>query len=85
MSPPAHGLWLVGDAAQSFGASYRGRNVGQLAPADDDELLPGQAARLLRRRRRNFLTDDDDLAATMRSLRVHGQGSRQVRHVYASA
>src|SRR5262245_1079284 len=29
----AHDLWLMSDAAQSFGASYRGRNVGTIGAA----------------------------------------------------
>ena len=45
---------MLDDAAQGFGATYKGRKLGTLRPRDRDELLPGQAARLLRRRRRGL-------------------------------
>ncbi len=47
-----HGLAVIEDAAQSFGATYQGRrSCGARAPAAH-QLLPEQAAGLLRRRRR---------------------------------
>ena len=49
------GLWMLCDAAQSFGADVS-RPQGRRHRRDhDDELLPGKAARLLRRRRRDLL------------------------------
>ena len=42
-------LWLLSDAAQSFGATYKGRKVGYDRLCHGDQLLSGQAARLLRR------------------------------------
>ena len=50
----AHGLFVLDDAAQSFGAAYRGRKLGTLGDGDGDEFLSGKAARLLRRRRRRL-------------------------------
>ena len=50
----AHGMLVLDDAAQAFGASYKGRRLGVLRAGDGDEFLPGQAARLLRRRRRDL-------------------------------
>ena len=50
----AEGLFVLDDAAQAFGASYKGRRLGTLRPCDRDQLLPGQAARLLRRWRRDL-------------------------------
>jgi dTDP-4-amino-4,6-dideoxygalactose transaminase len=70
----AHGLLLIADAAQSFGATFRGRKVGTLAPITTTSFFPakplgcyGDGGALL--------TDDADLAAVLKSLRVHGQGS----------
>ncbi len=70
----ANGLLLIADAAQSFGATFRGRKVGTLAPITTTSFFPakplgcyGDGGALL--------TDDAELAATLKSLRVHGQGS----------
>lgn len=70
----AHGLLLIADAAQSFGATFRGRKVGTLAPITTTSFFPakplgcyGDGGALL--------TDDPELAAVLKSLRVHGQGS----------
>ena len=46
------GLWLLSDAAQSFGGNLQGPQGRHDRFRHRDELLPGQAARLLRRRRR---------------------------------
>ena len=48
----AHGLNVLADAAQSFGATWRGRRRGDAGGRHDDELLSGETAGLLRRRRR---------------------------------
>ena len=45
-------LKILDDAAQGFGATYRGKKLGDPRHRDRDELLSSQAARLLRRRRR---------------------------------
>ena len=50
----AEGLFVLDDAAQGFGASYKGTQARHLRPCDRDQLLSGQAARLLRRRRRDL-------------------------------
>ena len=69
-----HDLLVLDDAAQSFGATYRGRKLGALAPATATSFFPakplgcyGDGGAIL--------TDDDDLAARLRSLRVHGEGT----------
>ena len=70
----AHDLLVLDDAAQSFGATYRGRKLGALAPATATSFFPakplgcyGDGGAIL--------TDDDDLAARLKSLRVHGEGT----------
>ena len=69
----AHGLWLIDDAAQSFGASLAGRPTGRLAGLTATSFFPakplgcyGDGGAVL--------TDDDQAAEVLRSLRVHGQG-----------
>ena len=49
-----HGLPVIEDAAQSFGASYQGRRSCSLSHLRLHQLLPEQAAGLLRRRRRDL-------------------------------
>jgi dTDP-4-amino-4,6-dideoxygalactose transaminase len=68
----AEGLYVLDDAAQAFGASYRGRNLGTLAPATATSFFPakplgcyGDGGAVL--------TDDAGLVETIKSLRVHGQ------------
>ena len=47
-----HGLPVIEDGAQSFGATQRGRRSCGVTLDRQHQLLPGQTARLLRRRRR---------------------------------
>ncbi len=75
-----HGLWVLGDAAQSFGASLHGVPVGTLAPVTATSFFPakplgayGDGGAVL--------TDDADLAERLRSLREHGRGSTKYEHV----
>ncbi len=49
-----HGLAVIEDAAQSFGASYKGRKSCNLSTFGCTSFFPEQAAGLLRRRRRHL-------------------------------
>ncbi|MEX0751469.1 MAG: DegT/DnrJ/EryC1/StrS family aminotransferase [Xanthobacteraceae bacterium] len=69
----AENLFVLDDAAQAFGAAYKGRKLGALAPATATSFFPakplgcyGDGGAVL--------TDDGDLAGIVRSLRLHGQG-----------
>lgn len=69
----AEGLFVLCDAAQSFGAESRGRRVGRMGAATTTSFFPakplgcyGDGGAIL--------TDDEDLAAVMRSIRLHGRG-----------
>jgi dTDP-4-amino-4,6-dideoxygalactose transaminase len=68
-----HGLWVLADAAQSFGARLRGRQVGILARITTTSFFPSKPLGCYGDGGAVF-TDDAELAAVMRSLRVHGQG-----------
>jgi dTDP-4-amino-4,6-dideoxygalactose transaminase len=68
-----HGLWLMADAAQSFGAAYGGRPVGTLAPITATSFFPAKPLGCYGDGGCVF-TEDDGLAEAMRSIRVHGQG-----------
>ena len=72
-------LFVLDDAAQSFGATYQNRRVGTLALATATSFFPAKPLGCYGDGGAVF-TDDDELAAVMRSLRVHGEG----RHRYES-
>lgn len=73
-------LFVLEDAAQSFGALYKGRSAGSLGDAAATSFFPakplggyGDGGAVL--------TDDDALAETLRSIRIHGQGRDQYDNV----
>lgn len=69
-----HGLWIMADGAQSFGASYRGRKVGNIGHISTTSFFPAKPLGCYGDGGAIF-TNDDNLAQIMKSLRVHGQGS----------
>lgn len=70
----AEALFVLDDAAQAFGATYRGRPLGVCAPATATSFFPAKPLGCYGDGGAIF-TDDDALAATLKSLRVHGQGT----------
>jgi dTDP-4-amino-4,6-dideoxygalactose transaminase len=69
----AHGLLVIADAAQSFGASLNGRRVGTLAAYTATSFYPSKPLGGYGDGGAVF-TDDDDSAARLRALRNHGKG-----------
>src|SRR6202048_646929 len=69
----AEGLFVLGDAAQAFGASYKGRRLGTFGLATATSFFPAKPLGCFGEGGAIF-TDDDTLAETLRSVRVHGQG-----------
>lgn len=76
----AHGLKMMADSAQSYGGALGGKPVGSWGDATSVSFFPakplgcyGDGGAVL--------TDDGDLAARMRSLRVHGQGTNKYDNV----
>ena len=75
-----HALWILADAAQSFGAMLHGRKVGTLARITATSFFPAKPLGCYGDGGAIF-TDDDDTAAVLRSLRVHGQGGDKYNNV----
>jgi dTDP-4-amino-4,6-dideoxygalactose transaminase len=69
-----HDLWILSDAAQSFGATYKNRKVGKIGFATATSFFPAKPLGCYGDGGAVF-TDDPELAQVMRSLRVHGQGA----------
>jgi dTDP-4-amino-4,6-dideoxygalactose transaminase len=76
----SHGIRVLDDAAQAFGAEYHGRRVGSFGDACATSFFPakplgcyGDGGAVL--------TDSDELAQVLRSIRVHGQGSHKYHNV----
>jgi len=76
----AEGLFVLDDAAQGFGASYHGRPIGMLADATATSFFPAKPLGCYGDGGAIF-TDDDDLAAMLRSLRAHGEGTNRYDNV----
>lgn len=66
-------LWVLADAAQSFGAVYKKRFVGTLGDITTTSFFPAKPLGCFGDGGAVF-TDDDALATVVKSLRVHGQG-----------
>jgi dTDP-4-amino-4,6-dideoxygalactose transaminase len=76
----AEGLFVLDDAAQAFGASYKGRRLGAFGLATATSFFPAKPLGCFGDGGAIF-TDDSNLAETLRSIRVHGQGSDKYDNV----
>jgi UDP-2-acetamido-2-deoxy-ribo-hexuluronate aminotransferase len=70
-----HKLAVIEDAAQSFGATYKGRRSGALSTIATTSFFPTKPLGCYGDGGACF-TDDDALAARMAQIRVHGQSKR---------
>jgi len=76
----AENLWLMSDAAQSFGAKLNNRAVGTFGLATSTSFFPAKPLGCYGDGGAVF-TDDDELIEVMRSIRIHGQGSDKYENV----
>jgi len=75
-----HGLFVLEDAAQSFGATYKGKRAGALAEVAATSFFPAKPLGSYGDGGAIF-TDNDDLATVLRSIRIHGQGAHPYENV----
>ena len=73
-------LWLICDAAQSFGARYGERNVGSIGTITATSFFPAKPLGCYGDGGAVF-TDDPALADLIRSLRIHGKGQHKYDNV----
>jgi dTDP-4-amino-4,6-dideoxygalactose transaminase len=76
----AHDIWVLADAAQSFGATYKNRRAGTFGIATGTSFYPAKPLGCYGDGGAIF-TDDTELAAIIRSLRVHGEGTDKYDNV----
>ena len=70
-----HGLWVMEDAAQSFGAEYRGKRSCALTDIATTSFFPAKPLGCYGDGGAIF-TQDDDLAEKIRMIKNHGQVKR---------
>ena len=66
-------LWILEDAAQSFGSSFRGHKAGSFGLVGATSFFPAKPLGCYGDGGAIF-TDDDELDSLLRSIRVHGSG-----------
>ena len=76
-----HGLWLLDDAAQSFGASWNKKPVGQFGAVTATSFFPAKPLGCYGDGGAIF-TADDTIAEIARSCRIHGQGHDKYENVH---
>lgn len=76
----AEGLFVLDDAAQSFGATYKGRKLGGIGNIMTTSFFPAKPLGCYGDGGAIF-TDDAVLADILRSIRVHGQGTDKYDNV----
>lgn len=76
----AEGLFVLDDAAQGFGATYKGKPLGTFGLATATSFFPAKPLGCYGDGGAIF-TDDADFAEALRSVRVHGQGSDKYDNV----
>jgi dTDP-4-amino-4,6-dideoxygalactose transaminase len=75
-----HGLKVLADTAQGFGASLHGKPTGNFGEATATSFFPAKPLGCYGDGGAVF-TDDDASAETIRSIRIHGQGRDKYENV----
>lgn len=75
-------LWVISDAAQSFGSSLRHNRMGSLAELTTTSFFPAKPLGCYGDGGAIFVKhQEDELAIKLRSLRNHGAGNHRYDHV----
>lgn len=74
-------LWLMADAAQSFGGGIGNQKVGNLVNMTTTSFFPSKPLACYGDGGAIF-TQDVELGKTLRSLRNHGQGKQRYEHIH---
>ncbi len=74
------GLFVLEDAAQSFGAEYKGKRAGSLGDVAATSFFPAKPFGCYGDGGAIFC-DDAEMAQRLRSIRVHGQGTNKYDNV----
>jgi dTDP-4-amino-4,6-dideoxygalactose transaminase len=75
-----NGMKVIGDSAQGFGGTYKGRMTGAIADITTTSFFPAKPLGCYGDGGALF-TDDDTLAGLIDSLRVHGKGEDKYDNV----
>jgi dTDP-4-amino-4,6-dideoxygalactose transaminase len=75
-----YGLWVVEDAAQSFGAEYHGRRACSLGDIGCTSFYPAKPLGCYGDGGMCF-TSNDAMAKIMASIRVHGEGDNKYENI----
>lgn len=75
-----HNMFVIGDAAQSFGAMYKGKRAGSFGDIACTSFFPAKPLGCYGDGGMCF-TDNDDIAAKIASLRSHGTGADKYDNV----
>ena len=76
----AHGMWILDDAAQSYGATYKGRKLGTVADITATSFYPSKPLGCYGDGGAVF-TDDPEVTERLTQVRVHGQGKDRNENV----
>ena len=75
-----HGLFVLQDAAQSFGATYKGKKAGASGDIGATSFFPAKPLGCYGDGGAIF-SNDDTMTEKLRSIRVHGQGSDKYNNI----
>ncbi|MGH1366152.1 MAG: DegT/DnrJ/EryC1/StrS family aminotransferase [Calditrichia bacterium] len=75
-----HGMFVLEDAAQGFGAVYDGRRAGSFGDVATTSFFPAKPLGCYGDGGAIFC-DDDELAEKLKSIRVHGKGDHKYDNV----
>jgi dTDP-4-amino-4,6-dideoxygalactose transaminase len=73
-------FFILDDAAQSFGSTYKRRKTGTLGDVTATSFFPAKPLGCYGDGGAMF-TDDDELAEVLRSIRIHGKGKDKYENV----